>query len=510
VFLRSLQTITSEAVDTVLELIAQNGLYRGQEHKATLTAFKQAQTAYNKLNEAGKGVFAWGKASSLPGAVTKIRNTSIGTLLVDLSEGKDLEKAVKAFESMVAPTNYKRPTAIVTKSMIEAAKTKIAELGLGSALERRYATIDDISINNILYANRNARKSMNADVFDELMSKASVKTQSLSKVEDVSIDKFLAEILPKAESIEVLVENKHVPHLVSLVAPADATANRLFKWGNPFSWSYNGDVTDSIKERVKAAGGNVTGDLCCRLAWFNHDDLDFHMIEPTGNEIDFRNKGISGCGGKLDVDMNAGMGTTREPVENIFYGDKKKMKEGMYYLNVNQWSKRETKDVGFEVEMDFMGTVTKFSHPAAVPQGSTVTVVEFRYSHKDGITILKSLPATTSGKGKEVWGITTQTFQPVNVVMLSPNYWDDKPVGNKHLFFMLEGCKNDAEARGFYNEFLTEELTAHRKVIEMVGAKMRTEKSEQQLSGLGFSSTQHGNLTCRVKGSFSRVINVVF
>jgi hypothetical protein len=32
----------------------------------------------------------------------------------------------------------------------------------------------------------------------------------------------------------------------------------------------------------------------------------------------------------------------------------------------------------------------------------------------------------------------------------------------------------------------------------------------QQLSGLGFSSTQRNSVLCRVSGSFSRVIKIVF
>ena len=83
-------------------------------------------------------------------------------------------------------------------------------------------------------------------------------------------------------------------------------------------------------------------------------------------------------------------------------------------------------------------------------------------------------------------------------------------LGNKHFFFMIDGCANDGSARGFYNEFLKAELDQHRKVLEMVGAKIRTDESEHQLSGLGFSSTQHDSVICRVNGSFSRIINIKF
>lgn len=83
-------------------------------------------------------------------------------------------------------------------------------------------------------------------------------------------------------------------------------------------------------------------------------------------------------------------------------------------------------------------------------------------------------------------------------------------MGNKHFFFMLDGCANETKARGFFNEFLRSDLDKHRKVIEMVGSKMLTDNSEKQLSGLGFSSTQKNSLFCKVTGSFTRVVNIVF
>jgi hypothetical protein len=345
-------------------------------------------------------------------------------------------------------------------------------------------------------------------VFDALASQVSDRAQALDSVEEVPIERFIGEVLPRAESIEALFENKHGGNLVSLIAPANRDAGQLFRWNNPFSWSYVGELADSIKERVKRAGGNVTGDLCCRLAWFNHDDLDFHLQEPGGHEIYFATRARpSPYGGILDVDMNAGHGTTREPVENIFYAQRERMREGIYRLFVHQFCKREADNAGFEAEIDFMGAVYRFGYPRTLRTGEEVTVARFSYSHKGGFVILESLPSTQATR--TVWGLPTQTFHRVNVMMLSPNHWDGAGVGNKHFFFMLDGCVNDGTARGFFNEFLPVSLDKHRKVLEMVGSKLKPAPAEQQLSGLGFSSTQKNTLVCRVKGSFTRTIKVV-
>ena len=511
VLARSLKELTLDSVETVLELIAQNSLYRGEEHKFAVTEFEKVLKKYKKVKSQDKDTFVWSQIGTLTTSVSKFRNTVIGTLVSDLSEGVELDKAVRSFELKVAPTNYKRPTALVTKAMIDKAKNTIEELGLTSALERRYAVLDDITVNNILFADRASKPKIAGSVFDEISVAASIP-KNLDKVEEVSIEKFLKDILPKSDSIELMMENRHASNLVSLVAPVDPTSNNLFKWDNKFSWSYNGDMTDSIKERVKAAGGNVTGDVCCRIAWDYSDDLDFHMIEPNGHEIYFSNRrSKSQCGGMLDVDANGIDGIRENPVENIFYENMNHMKPGVYTLFVCNYSRRST-GVGFQAEIDVQGTVYNFDYEKVVKQSEKIVIAKFKYSKENGIEIIESLGQTGGSKkpGKEVWGVQTNTFHKVTVAMYSPNYWDELTVGNKHYFFMLDKCVNEGSARGFFNEYLRSDLDPHRKVIEIVGSKMKTKESDNQLSGLGFSSTQRNSVLCKVVGKMTRVVKIMF
>lgn len=491
-------------------MIAQNSLYRGEEQKFAVESFRALKFSFDKLKaDTERDVFAWTN-SATAGSVARIRNTVIGTLLTDLSSGVDLDIAVKSFESKVAPANYKRPTALVTKAMVEAAKKTVEELGLGltSALKRRYATIHDITINNIVFANRNAKRAIEGDVFDELTTTAT-KSKNFDKIEEVAIEKFLSDILPRAESVEIMVENRHTSNLVSLIAPDDPTAGEMFKRDNRFSWSYNGEMADSIKERVKAAGGSITGDLCCRLAWEYTDDLDFHMLEPakSGHIFYMNRRHKSPNGGILDLDANGADGQRADPAENIFYADRRTMKEDVYELRVHNYNRRSN-GAGFEVEIEFDGQAHRIAYEKALRTGTFVDVAKIQYLHKDGFKIIESLPSSQTSR--EVWVLKTQTFHPVNVLMYSPNYWDDRTVGNKHYFFMIDGCRNDGTARGFFNEFLKADLDKHRKVLEMVGSKVKVEGSDQQLSGLGFSSTMRNFVVCRVKGSFTRMLKIVF
>ena len=95
--------------------------------------------------------------------------------------------------------------------------------------------------------------------------------------------------------------------------------------------------------------------------------------------------------------------------------------------------------------------------------------------------------------------------------MYSPNYWDDNAVGNKHWFFILDQCKNPNATRGIYNEFLSNKLAEHSKVFEVLGDKTKCQPTEEQLSGLGFSSTKSDSVTLVVtSGSQRRSYTVNF
>ena len=512
VMARSLSELTTDAVETVQELIAQNSLYRGEENKFAVDSFAQLQKEFRKLKKSEQDAFVWSEVSTIPTSVARIRNTAIGTLLVSLSEGQEMEAAVRSFEAMVAPANYKRPTALVTKAQVEKAKQTIQDLGLTSALQRRFAVLQDITINNIVFADRNAKKEINGDVFDELVTTTNSK-KNFDKVEEIGIEKFLADVLPKANSLEIFVENRHTPNLVSLIAPEDPTAGQLFKWNNHFSWSYNGEMADAIKERVKAAGGSVVGDLCCRLAWEYTDDLDFHCTEPASHggpggsyEINYTNRRQkSPNGGTLDLDANGADGLRDDPAENIYYADKRQMRDGIYTLKVHNFNRRSD-GKGFVVEIEFDGQTHRIEYDKALRTKEMLEIAKIRLKNGE-FSIIESLPSTQTSK--EVWGLKTQTFHRANVVMMSPNHWDGHGIGNKHYFFMIDDCQNNGTARGFFNEFLKEELNQHRKVLEMVGSKMKISGNDQ-LSGLGFSSTARNTLVCRVKGSFTRPLKIVF
>ncbi|GIJ38282.1 hypothetical protein [Micromonospora andamanensis] len=490
VFQRGLAELTQQALDTVVDLIDDNALYRGTEHRRAVTEFRSLQNRWTQATDGRAFVFA-----NAMNPAARFRNTVIGTLVQDLSAGVDLEQAVRSFETKVAPQNYQRPRALITPTMVKAAMKTIDELGIEESLQRRFARLSDVSVTNVLWVDNDTQPRMKDGIEGLLMQAATTRSSGAglrdAKPEEIPVVSFMKDILPGAATIELWVANSHEPHLVSLTTGQHPAAPRLFTWDNDFAWSYNGNVTDSIKEKVKRAGGNVTGKLRVSLSWFNHDDLDLHVFEPNGDHIWYQDKR-----NKLDVDMNAGGAFSREPVENVTWT--KHIPDGEYRIEVNQFNKRESTDVGFVIETESDGRIENYRHERAVGHKDTVEVGRMTVVDEVITAFRPGKDMQPGSASKELWGITTEQFVPVSTIMYSPNYFDDSEVGNRHYFFILKGCMNDRPTRGIYNEFLRSDLQPHRKVFEVLGDRTKCEPSPDQLSGLGFSSTIRSSVIAKV------------
>lgn len=487
---RGLKEIKAADLETVLDLVDSNSLYRGEEHRSSVAQFRDLQRKYD-----GNENFVW---ANLGSHAARFRNTVIGTLLVDLAEGKPLEDAVRMFESKVAPTNYKRPTALITAKMVEQAVETLNSLGLEGAVHRRFARLSDVSVNNVLFVDNAVRGTMKGGIAGLLSDGIKPKAVNTDKAESISVENFLANVVPSAKGMEVFLQNRHAGNFVSLTG-GDGP-ERLFKWDNNFAWSYDGEVTDSIKQRVKAAGGNINALLRVSLGWFNYDDLDIHCITPDQGRIFYGNKA-----GVLDVDMNAaGRRDSRTPVENLAFNN---LRDGEYRVLVNNFMRKETVDLGFTIEVEYQGITQQFSYTRGVKDKENVEAALLTVKNGRLVKIQPGPDMSGGGTSNEKWGVQTEGLIPVTVLMNSPNHWDGQGVGQKHWFFMLKGCKNPDAVRGIYNEFLRGDLEKHRKVFEVLGSKTKCPPTDDQISGVGFSASRNDTVTVVVNGGRAYNIN---
>ena len=511
VFEGSLNSISLEAIDAVLDIIRDGNLYRGEQWTSQLESFRKYKIQFNDVSYEDKNNWLWITSAKAGTIIARIKNHSIGVLLQDITDGKDLEYAVKRYEEIVAPSNYQRPKPLFTQAMLDNARAELEELGYIESIQRRYAVMSDLKISDVLFANRNLTEEIQDDIFAELSKDAVVKHKSFDHAQEMSANDFIENILPNAKEVSLYMDYNLISNFVSLISPKDPEAKSMFKWDNCMSWAYRNNLADSMKEQVKAMGGDVDVDLRFSIRWndqgqWDQSDLDAHCTEPDGTEIYYSHKNSRRTGGWLDVDIiDPQKGVPA--VENIRYREVAKMIPGVYKFRVHQFNHHHN-NTGFAAEIEFGGNIHRFFYPLEIRQGNYIDVAEVTL--QDGQLSINPL-LDVSTMSQDYWNIKLNDFTPVSLICYSPNYWGDNAVGNKHLFFMLDGCKNDGRPNAWFNEYLNSELHDHRKVMEALGSKARVEESENQLSGVGFSYGRDAEVTLKVKDdNGENVIKVKF
>jgi hypothetical protein len=515
VFKRAIQELPVDTLALVSDLINQGSLLDGDAHlhsvRQMIELKKEAHNLFVKTEL--RDSWYWSKAYLMDDRTAKFKNTLIGVLCTELAEGLELNKACQNWNKRVDPVNYMKAVAPVTQRQIEEAQKFVEENGYVESFDRRFATIDDIKVSEILHSNMGDGELKSVSIFDKVKSSPSTrhKRAEFDKLEEVSIEKFMTDILPGCTSVEAFLDAKAEGNMVTLTTANVEESKPIFKWSNNYSWTYKGNIAgkSQIKEEVKSKGGKVDGVLRFSMMWADGDgdnsDLDLHCIEPNGGmHIYFGYKRSDKTGGNLDIDITQPNG--KLSVENITYPTLAKMLDGKYQLFIRQYSDRGSK--GFSAEIEFNGEVYSYSYPKAVRGDVQIAEVTLR---KGEFTIEHKLtPTESSGVIKEIYGLNSGQLHKVNLVCLSPNHWNGQGVGNKHYFFMLDGCKTSDPVRSFHNENLIQDLLDHRKVMEVLGTTNMLEPTDTQLSGLGFNATVRDELVVKLSGTHKRMLKIKF
>lgn len=511
-FIRACREFAFEDLALVRELCENGSLYRGETHTQVLKDFKRLMERVHNTESVRNGEhIAWRIAATEKPGVTRVRNTSIGTLLQDLAAYVPLEDAVRKYEAMVAPENYQRPTALITEGMVDSALDKLDELGLRGAVDRRHARVSDISVTDVMFVDNDTRGVMLDPLKETLLSGASKKKPSKAKkskaqATNVTIDDFVDLMASSPEgpfdTMEILLEPSLVGNLVSVTAPVSPTKNSLFAWGNDYGWSYFGGAADSIDKRISDAGGKLDGAWRASLFWEYKDDLDLHVRTPRG-EIYFGQQTLWGGGPKLlDVDMNRNAGeATDKAAENIVWPRHVAPLEGDYEAYVHNYKSRTERPrmseaFTFKFVTDKEEHHKSFSHRMSTD--AMRKVCTWRVDHGE-IKDLVFGECEDVNTNQTVWGLDTGEYVRVKAMFNSPNWWKNAAVGMKHWIFALEGCQNPDPVRSFYNEFLTSDLKRHRKVFEHLAARSCAPFSEDQVSGIGITKGRSQALSIRLK-----------
>ncbi|HYV37679.1 MAG TPA: hypothetical protein VE988_18465, partial [Gemmataceae bacterium] len=135
----------------------------------------------------------------------------------------------------------------------------------------------------------------------------------------------------------------------------------------------------AIAELAKAKNAS-TGEVQITLYWANKNDLDLHVVCPSGEEIYFENR--QKAGGKLDVDMNVKYEEAVAPaMENVFWpqGKAPKGTYKVYVVHFKNHGKADCNDpTPYTVRVIVRGVTKYFQGEITFnPQRNKILVHEF-------------------------------------------------------------------------------------------------------------------------------------
>lgn len=158
--------------------------------------------------------------------------------------------------------------------------------------------------------------------------------------------------LSEPDLLEIETTPLNLPTVTELIVPDSGAAAEAKVDLAAFASSNSGEsgsglptavaaIASGIQGRVQKAGGR-SGEVQFSLAWKSLNDVDLHVIVPSGEHISFSHR-TSKCKGNLDVDMNAesaennpDQSFSEEPVENVRWLDRT-APSGRYTVIVNQY-----------------------------------------------------------------------------------------------------------------------------------------------------------------------------
>ena len=85
-------------METIKDLIDDNILYKGTEYKNIIEELINLKTNYSKIPQEQIFNYIWKISPNVRREIAGVKNTAIGTLIMDLNEGTELETAVKKLE----------------------------------------------------------------------------------------------------------------------------------------------------------------------------------------------------------------------------------------------------------------------------------------------------------------------------------------------------------------------------------------------------------------------------
>lgn len=220
----------------------------------------------------------WLAVAKAPAGWCHVRSTMISTLLDDLKLGMAFDKVQERWKAKMHPLQYQRPTAPVKAGNVERAEKIVAELGLASALRRRFARLDEVM--SYWRPTVAPKDEKTGGVFDHLKkAKIDVKAIELPPA-TMTWEKFRRTILNDALDIEYRTPYYRGAYY-GMVTQADPDAKPILQWDvvprNPVSWYFwHGGSTAAEWGLSHSTWVRVNAICECPAHWYDKEKFKHH------------------------------------------------------------------------------------------------------------------------------------------------------------------------------------------------------------------------------------------
>lgn len=234
---RGLADFDADTIHAALGLLRSESLYRSEKVLGPCEWLHELRGAYDSTRGQARDALLWRAVASAPPGFCTPRSSMIGTLLEDIASGMAFDAVKARFAAKMNPLQYQRPQVPATAGNIAQGEKIIAELGLAPSLHRRFARLDEIQK---IWTPVDKPAAPGQGVFGHLVPKG--KSTPAALVGDagaITWDKFQRTVLPTAERIEFLLEERM--NWCALLTAVNADAPPILQWDhpdarNPVSW----------------------------------------------------------------------------------------------------------------------------------------------------------------------------------------------------------------------------------------------------------------------------------
>ena len=277
------------------------------------------------------------------------REEFISAVKKDRSLLQGLDKAFYFSRLIEAPNVFE-----ILSKLVEDEKRNLAATAVIEDFNNLYLNSELLAIQGNIATIKNSYNEFTRSLkLIEEYAKANIEEQQKMRDQLENMNNIFTSVLSQVDAIpddlDRAVDNILVEHVFD---PLEQWASTNDDWKIVYvdETTENTAEEDDFDQTLKIRGARLTGKIRCSLQWYNSDDLDLHCKTPSGQEIYFGKKQADG--GDLDVDMNAGTGTSSfnsvDPCENINFENPT---AGHYTFFVVNYNARGNTNTNYKVRL---------------------------------------------------------------------------------------------------------------------------------------------------------------